>query len=179
MRKLTKIVGVSVVALALAAGVVPHFVRAADNGQMGNMPSDVDMPHRTAQAFAPFLKAVVSRRMNVAERIFKVKRNVTSSLGDQNTVRILGRFTKPDQLDLNLIGGRTLGKDVGILLFTVATEDAPVAFKVYYYAFGQDMIISRMEVVDDWDDVERLASTVDLLQQPITVSLASMPDQGQ
>src|SRR5262249_14839820 len=123
-----------------------------------------DMPHRTTRAFAPFLKAVITRRYNQAQQIFKLRRSVEVSLEDEETTRILSRFTKPDRFDLNLIGGRTLGQNIGILVFTIATEDGPVAFKIYYYGFGNDINVSRIEVFDDWDQIEQVAATVEILQ---------------
>ena len=64
----------------------------------------------------------------------------------------------------------------GILLFTVVTEEGPVAFKVYHYGFGNDVYIARMDITDDWDEIERLSSMVDMLGQPITVPLGGQID---
>jgi hypothetical protein len=184
MRKVMAMAGVAVLALAVS-GAAPLLLRAAPPAGPGQAPPagaaamPVDMPQQTVKAFAPFLRAVVTRRMNQAERIFKMRRSVQSALEQPNTVRILGRFAnKPDQFQLSLIGGRTLGERIGILLFTVATEDGPVAFKVYYYGFGQDTVIARMEVTDDWDEVERLSLTVDNLPQPRWVMLSGQDDAG-
>ena len=89
------------------------------------------------------------------QQIFKVRRTVETSLEQPETSRILARFQKPDELDLNLVGGRMLGNNMGVLLFTVATQDGPVAFKIYYYGFDQDVNIARIDVMDDWDEIER------------------------
>jgi hypothetical protein len=137
-------------------------------GGMGNE----DLTRSTTRRFAPFLRAVVTRRMNVAERIFKVRRSVYASLDQADTARILGRFVRPDELSVTLIGGRQLGQGMGVLLFTVVTSDGPVAIKVFHYAFGNDVYISRMDITDDWDEIEHYAAMVDILQQPVTVSLA-------
>ena len=80
-------------------------------------------------------------------------------------------------MELNLVGGRTLGQNIGILLFTVATEDGPVAFKVYYYGFGQDINIARLDISDEWDELERVSSTVDILSQPVAVPLRDVVDE--
>lgn len=180
MRKASVWMGVLVVLILGLAVSAPLLLRSA-RGQAGAGgvaaagEAGDDMPHRTAKAFAPFIHAVVTRRVTQAQRIFKMRRSVETAIEQADTVRIFGRFTKPDGLDLNLIGGRTLGQNIGILLFTVATEDGPVAFKISYYAYGTDMYVARMEVVDNWDDVERLAATVDMLPAPVTVPLGSDP----
>jgi hypothetical protein len=164
--------------LAIIAGATAPFLLHAQ----GEMPQNVNnggqdqLALSTARRFAPFLRAVVTRRMNVAERIFKVRRSVNVTLDQADTARILGRFIRPDQLELSLIGGRTLGQNMGILLFTVVTEDGPVAFKVYHYGFGNDIYIARMDITDDWDEIERLSAMVDILGQPITVPLSGQID---
>ena len=132
-----------------------------------------DMPHRTAKAFAPFIRAIASRRYNTAQQIFKLRRSVQAALEDPDTTGILARFIKADRFELNLIGGRTLGQNVGILLFTIASEEGPVAFKIYYYGFGTDIYVARIDVSDDWDQIEALSGTVDSLPAPVTVSLGA------
>jgi len=167
--------------LAIVAGTTAPFLLNAQGQNvpnqgvgMNNAPDQLALS--TARRFAPFLRAVVTRRMNVAERIFKVRRSVNVTLDQADTARILGRFIRPDQLDLNLIGGRTLGQNMGILLFTVVTEEGPVAFKVYHYAFANDIYIARMDISDDWDEIERLSAMVDVLPQPISVPLSGQID---
>jgi hypothetical protein len=140
-------------------------------------PADNDLPQRMAHEFAPFLRAIVTRRINQAEQIFKMRRSVLTSLEQPNAIRILGHFNKPDQLELNLIGGRMLGNSVGTLLFTISTQEGPVAFKIFHYGFDKDIYIGRLDVTDDWDEIERLAATVDPLPQPVTVNLGG--EQGQ
>lgn len=178
MRTLAVFLAVALTSLLLVSAAPLHVYAQNANGQ-APMQADSDTPRRTVKAFAPFIRAIVGRRMNVAERIFKIRRNVQGTLELPNTVRILGRFQRPDQLEMSFIGGRTLGRDVGILLFTVVTEDGPVAFRVNYYGFGNDMWVARMEVSDDWDDIERLALTVDPLPQgPVTTSLGGQIDEN-
>jgi len=164
---------------AFAIGSATPMMLKAQNGGMGSPGvAGEDMPHRTAKAFAPFLKAVITKRYNTAQQIFKIRRSVESSLEEAQSVRILNRFNKPERMDLNLVGGKTLGQNIGILLFTVGTEDGPVAFKIYYYGFGNDISISRLEMSDDWDEIETLAKSVDSLTSPVTVSLGMQPDAG-
>ncbi len=175
MRSMATVVGMALVALALSASA-PLINMSA---QAQNQPPVDDLPRQTTRAFAPFLRAILTHRTNVAERLFKVHRSVLTNLEQQEEVRILGRFNKPDQLELNLVGGRVLGHNMGILLFTVATEDGPVSFKIYYYGYGQDMYVARMDMSDDWDEIERLCTTVDILPVPITVLLGEINETGQ
>ena len=170
MRKLPALA--CIVVAALSIGTIAPLMLRAQNAPVPVAPAD-DMPLRTTKAFAPFLKAIMARRYNTAQQIFKLRRSVQASLDDVEPTRILSRFTKPDRFDLNLIGGRTLGQNIGILMFTVATEDGPVAFKVYYYGFGPDINVSRIDVSDDWDEIEQLSATVEILPAPITVPLGT------
>ena len=96
---------------------------------------------------------------------------ICTSLEQAESERILSRFAKPDRLELNLVGGRMLGNNIGILFFTIATDDGPVGFKLYYYGFGNDINVSRLEMTDDWDQIETLSTTVELLQTPISLPL--------
>lgn len=167
---------------ALVAGTATPWAMHAQ-AQVGNAPAggntggvvavNEEITRSTTRRFAPFLRAVVTRRMNVAERIFKVRRSVYAMLDQGETARVLARFVRPDQLSVTLIGGRQLGQGMGVLLFTVVTEEGPVAIKVFHYTFGNDVYISRMDITDDWDEIERYAAMVDILQQPVTVPLAA------
>src|SRR6185369_12673864 len=109
----------AVLLLILAAFAVgsatPVMLMAQNGGGMTSVPGAAgdDMPHRTAKAFAPFLKAVITKRYNTAQQIFKIRRSVENSLEEQQSVRILNRFNKPERMDLNLVGGRTLGQNIG------------------------------------------------------------------
>ena len=176
MRNMTA-VAMLVLAVLFLGNFGPTPLQAQNNPQSSQGQGE-DMAHHTARVFAPFIRAIVMRRVNTAQQIFKLRRSVESALEQADTVRILGRFQKPDRLDLNLIGGRTLGQNIGILLFTVATEDGPVCFKIFYYGFGQDINISRIEISDDWDTIESNSSNIDLLGAPITVSLSGQIDEG-
>jgi hypothetical protein len=171
MRNLTAITGMVLVALVIGT-TAPMVMHA--NAQAGAPAAQNEtLSQTTTRRFAPFLRAVVSRRMNVAERIFKVRRSVYGMLEQAETARVLARFVRPDQLAVTLIGGRNLGQGMGVLLFTVVTEEGPVAIKVFHYAFGNDIYISRMDITDDWDEIERFAAMVDVLTQPVTVPLAA------
>jgi len=137
-----------------------------------------EMPNRTAKAFAPFIRAVVTRRMNAAQQIFKTSRAVQNYLELPESVAILARFQKPDRLDLNLIGGRTLGQNLGILYFTVSTEDGPVAFKVFFYGFNNEIFIDQIEMTDDWTEMSDACINLQMLQSPVTVPLGNKDDGG-
>jgi len=166
--------------VALAVGSAVPLTTQAQSGPIGARPAADDMPHRTARAFAPFIRAIILRRINQAQQMFKIRRNVQTYLETAETVQILGRFAKPDRLELNLVGGRTLGNNIGILYFTVTNEEGPVAFKIYYYGVGEDVYIGRMELTDNWDDIEAGAVSVEALANPITVNLGGIiDDSGQ
>jgi hypothetical protein len=175
MRNLMTITLIVLAALLLG-NFGPAPVQAQNNGQ-GGAPSE-DMPHYTARKFAPFIRAIVLHRVNTAQGIFKMRRSVESNLEQPDTIRTLAHFQKPDSLPLNLIGGRTLGQNIGILLFTVATQDGPVSFKIYYYGFAQDINVARIEISDDWDTIESASSNIDLMSAPITVPLSSQIDEN-
>ena len=157
-------------------GPAPVQAQAQNNGQGGAQGED--MPHYTARKFAPFLRAIVLHRVNTAQKIFNMRRSVETMLEQPETIRTLAHFQKPDNLALNLIGGRTLGQNIGILLFTVATQDGPVSFKIYYFGFAQDITVARMEISDDWDVIETASSNIDLMSAPITVPLGQVDENG-
>jgi len=179
MRKAPAIAMLIIAALAVTSAVPGVLGQTRAPVGAGTGAASDDMPHRTAKMFAPFLKALINRRYNTAQSIFKIHRNVETSLEQEDYARILTRFNKPDRLDLNLVGGRTLGTNIGILFFTIATEDGPVALKIYYYGFGNDIIISRLQMTDDWDEIETLSTNLEILQTPVTVSLGTPQDPAQ
>jgi hypothetical protein len=182
MRKLAAITAIALTSLGIGI-TAPMLLKAAppgqrpQNAQMFQPSPDDNIPQRTARAFAPFFRAIVTRRSGQANGIFKLHRSVQSNLESAAVVQILARFRKPDEMFINLVGGRLLGQDMGILLFTAATETGPVAFKVYYYGYGQDMNIARMDISEDWDEIERLSATVDMMQVPISVPLGGQMGQ--
>ena len=185
MRKMPALVLIVVIALGVGSAA-PLVIKAQNNGGAGGgagnpqaLATGEDMPHRTAREFAPLIRAMVTRRFNSVKPIFKIRRSVETSLEQPEAVRVLSRFqNKPDRFDLNLIGGRTLGNNIGILYFTIATEEGPVAFKVYYYGFADSIYIARMDIMDDWAEIETTSATMESLPSPITVSLSGQIDNG-
>jgi hypothetical protein len=175
MRKMP-VLALILVAIAAIGSLTPMIIQAQNRPPVAPPSNGDEMANRTIRAFAPFLRAIVSRRYNTAQQIFKIRRAVETSLEQEEPTRILSRFTKPDRFDLNLIGGRTLGQNIGILMFTIASQDGPVAIKIYYYGYGPDINVSRIDVSDDWDEIEALSTTVEILQTPVTVPLTASPE---
>jgi hypothetical protein len=178
MRKMPALALIVLTALAIG-GAAPLLLRAQTGGpaRAGAAPAD-DFPRRTTREFAPFIRALLSRRVTTAQQIFRMRRGVLAALDNMDDVRILGRFQRPSRIDLNLVGGRILGRGIGILLFTVTNEEGPVFFKIYYYDFGDQRYIDRIDISDDWTDLETAVTTVEMLPTPITVSLATGEEGG-
>jgi hypothetical protein len=173
MRKMPAVALIVLAALAIGSAA-PLMLRAQTGGAVrpgGATAAVDDLPHRTAKSFAPFIRALIQRRMAAAQQIFKMRRSVLNGMEGADVVRIIGRFQRPDRFDLNLVGGRMLGPNIGILLFTMANEDGPIFFKIYYYDFADQRYIDHIEISDDWNDLEAAAASVDLLQNSITVPL--------
>src|SRR5436190_1575802 len=83
MRKMPAVA--MIVLTALAVGSASPLLLNAQNASVGTGASGAaagndDMPHRTARAFAPFLRAIIQRRISTAQQIFKVRRNVSNML---------------------------------------------------------------------------------------------------
>ena len=169
-----------IVLAALVIGSATPVMLQAQNAGAGRGPAAAtdDLAHRTTRAFAPFIRAILMRRVNTAQQIFKIRRSVMVSLEQQDTVRLLSRFQKPDSLNLNLVAGRLLGQNIGILLFTLSNEEGPVYFKVYYYGFEDQIYVDRMDIGEDWDELEKAATTLESLPAPVTVSLGAV-DGGE
>ncbi len=175
MRRRFLLALVTITALAIA-GASPLVLRAQVAGAPGRGADD--MPHRTAKAFAPFFRAILLHRINTAQGFFKMKHSVSTELETPENIDILSRINKPDNLELNLIGGRNLGNNIGILFFTIATQDGPIAFKIYFYGFDKDVYIDRMDITDDWDTIEQTATTLEMLPSPITTPISGEIDDN-
>ena len=174
MRRKSVLALLVVLALAMTSAA-PVLLRAQNAPARGGD----DMPHRTVRAFAPFFRALVQHRLNTAQGVFKMRRSVEMELETVDNEQILSRFQKPDTLELNLIGGRTLGNNIGILLFTIATQDGPVAFKAYFYGFDKDIYVDRLDIIADWDVIEQSCTTLEMLPAPVTTPLSGQIDEGQ
>ena len=140
-------------------------------GQEVNDRNLPDLPSRDARDFVPWITAIIQQRTDIAQRLFPFKRHAQETVQSPHALRILRKFPKLTGMEISLIGGRTLGSEIGTLLFTVATEDGPVAFKIYHYKFAGQRYVSSIEITDNWSEIERLYLTVDILQNPITVPL--------
>lgn len=133
--------------------------------------ADGDVPRRIARDFAPWIHAVILQKPDVANRLFRMRHVAQEQAEAQQALKIFRKFPKLDGVELTLVGGRTLGEQTGVLLFTVVSDAGPVAFKVYHYRFGNDRMIGRLEITDDWNEIERMYTTIDPLQTPVTVQL--------
>jgi hypothetical protein len=133
---------------------------------------DNEIPRRVAREFAPWISAVIQEKFNIANPIFPIRKHAQETLEFPNTQRIFRKFGgKLNGLDLALIGGRGLGEQTGVLLFTITTESGPVAFKIYHYKFGNTRSVGKIEVSDDWADIEKMYLSVDPLQGAVIVPL--------
>jgi hypothetical protein len=139
---------------------------------LGQLPGqDNEIPRRVVREFAPWIAAVIQEKSNTAVAIFPIRRHAQETLEFPNTRRIFRKFGKLNGLDLALIGGRGLADQAGVLLFTVTTESGPVAFKVYHYRYGNTRSVGKIEITDDWADLEKMYLTVDPLQVPVIAPL--------
>jgi hypothetical protein len=143
-------------------GVVPGFP---------GMAQDNEAPRRAAREFAPWIEALIQEKVNVATRLFPLRRSAKDTVEAAATLRIFRKFPKLDGHELALIGGRGLGGQTGVLLFTITSESGPVAFKIYHYRFGNTRSVSKLEITDDWSEIEKMYTTVDPLPAPVLVPL--------
>jgi hypothetical protein len=132
---------------------------------------DPDTAPQMARTFAPWIRAMIQHKSTVADQIFVTPKYIYSAFESDTGKRILARFNGLQPHDLNLIGAKSLGRNTGAALFTVSTADGPVGLKIYYYSFNAQMHISRIEMADDWPDIERLDYGTDALAEPVTVPL--------
>ncbi|HVS72248.1 MAG TPA: hypothetical protein VHQ47_13415 [Phycisphaerae bacterium] len=134
-------------------------------------PIDPDTAPQIARSFAPWIRAMIQQRANVADQIFVTPKYIFAAFGSDTGKQILARFNGNQQHDLNLIGAKNLGRNMGAVLFTISTADGPVALKIYYYGYNAQLHISRIELADDWPDIERLDLEMDALTEPTTIPL--------
>jgi hypothetical protein len=175
MRK-TPVVALIVV-LALFISSAAPLLNAQNGGAPAAPPND-DMARRTLKAFAPFIRAILTRRINNAQQIFRIRRPVLTYLDQPESIIIFNRFLKPDAFTLNLVGGKALGNNLGILLFTIASNEGPVYFKIYYYGVEDTIYIDRMTISDDWDDLEAAAASIESLPSPVSIPMANLDEGG-
>ncbi len=132
---------------------------------------DPDSAPQIARTFAPWIRAMIQHKSTVADQLFVTPKYIYSAFESDTGKRITARFAGGQQHDLNLIGAKNLGRNIGASLFTISTADGPVALKIYYYSYNAQVHISRIEMADDWPDIEHLDYGVDALEEPITVPL--------
>ncbi len=125
--------------------------------------------------FAPWISAVILQKWNVANRLHPLSNGAQAEVQSSNSATAFVRFTKLDETPLSLVGSRILGQNTGMLLFTAPTEDGPIAFKVSYYQYENQIHVGRLEIADRWIEIEALYLTVDPLAAPVTAMLQSRP----
>jgi hypothetical protein len=175
MRK-TPVLVVLVAMALLIGGAAPLMVGAQGAATMRGMPPGTppnDLPQRTTRQFAPFIRALLQRRLTQAQQLFKLRRPVLATMEEVDVMRVLSRYQRPQRYDLNLVAGRLYGPNTGILLFTIVNEEGPVYFKVHYYTYQDQTYVDRLEISDDWDYMEAAIEHLDLLPTPVSVPLNS------
>ena len=125
--------------------------------------------------FAPWVSAVILQKPNIANRLFPMERGALAAVQSNEVVQMYARFPKLDDVPLSLAGMHSLGDHIGTAFFTAATQDGPIGFKVYYYRYGTEMRIGKVEMATHWTDLEALSQTVDTLATPVTAMLQSRP----
>lgn len=141
-------------------------------------PIDPDTAVPLARSFAPWIKAMIQHKSTLADQLFVTPKSIYGEFESEVGKRILARFTGTAQHDLNLIAAKNLGRNTGIALFTISTQDGPVALRLYYYGYNTQIHIAHVDMADDWQTIEQMEMATDALQQPATVSLMGQsPDE--
>ena len=174
MWKSLAVVAIGVVALAgwlsrapgQEAVAVPGEVQLPD-GQV----HDPEVQRRVARDFAVWIEDIILQKTDAANRLFPLQPYAQKQVMSNKTVEIFSRFPKLEGMDITLVGWRALGEQAGVLLFTTVTEHGPVAFKIYHYKYGNNRSIGKIEVTDEWSEIERMYTTIDPLPVPVTVPL--------
>ncbi|HVX85463.1 MAG TPA: hypothetical protein VH253_11835 [Phycisphaerae bacterium] len=162
---------VSVVAAAVVAAACFVGGYESRGPTARGTPIDPDTAPQIARSFAPWIRAMIQQRSNVADQIFVTPKYIFNAFSTDTGKRILARFNGNQQHDLNLIGAKNLGRNTGVVLFTISTADGPIAMKIYYYGYNAQLHVSRIELADDWTDIERLDLEMDALAEPTTIPL--------
>jgi hypothetical protein len=176
MRKMPALALIILTALLIGGVAAPLLLRAqtATPGRgSGAAAVENDVPHRTARSFAPFIRALMQRRLTTAQQLFKVHRPVLETLDLPDVMRILQRYQRPQQYELNLVAGRLYAPNTGIVLFTIVNEEGPVYFKIHYYTYAEKTYIDGLEISDDWGFMEAAAEHLESLPAPISVPVNS------
>jgi hypothetical protein len=174
----------AVSATVLMAGAAPLLLRAQGGGAgrgaggPATAAAEDDLAHRTAKQFAPFVRALIQRRLTTAQQLFKVRRPVMAALEDPDTIRVLSRYQRPQRYDFNLVAGRLYGPGTGVVLFTIVNEDGPVYFKIHYYTFNEQTYIDQLEISDAWEYLEEATEHLDMLPSPVSVPLNAAEGLG-
>jgi hypothetical protein len=135
---------------------------------------DNEQARQTAKSFAPWLRALAHGRMTTADNLFHMSSRARDDMTSPEASQILSRLANAGDFDISVVGVRSLGPQVGIVLFTLTTADGPVAFKIYYYGFGGQMYIDKLEIADHWSAIESMAMTFD---PTVTLTSATSGDQ--
>jgi hypothetical protein len=134
---------------------------------------DTATAQKMVDDFAPWISAIIQQRFSAADRLFPLERSAQAEVESSANVQIFSRFTRLDDTALSLVGVHILGDHIGTALFTAATEHGPVAFKIYYYRYGTDIHVGKIDIAEHWADIEALSLTVDALPEPVTALLQS------
>lgn len=160
MRHLPLIVATVILTLVLI------FTRAI-NPQPASAAPTMDDAARTAHQFTPWLTALVHGKPQNADQYFHLRPAAQNEMANSDTSQILSRLSQVDNFDLNLVWSKSLGEGTGIAMFTIATTDGPIGFKVYYYTFANQPFVSHVDFTSHWSEIERMAFTVDQLSAPV------------
>jgi hypothetical protein len=126
-------------------------------------------------AFSPWISACILQRWTIANRIFPMENGAQAAMQSNEASQMYARFPKLEDVPLSLVGRHSLGDHIGTALFTAATQDGPIGFKVSYYRFGTETHIGKVEVSTHWSELEALSLTVEPLATPVTAMLQSKP----
>lgn len=166
MTKLTTTTLVTLLAAALFSAYTPP-TRAAT--------PDMAAAQQTVDHFAPWISAIILQKTAIANSLFPLRRSSMDEATSAESLAIYARFSKLDDVTLNLIGVHVLGDHIETLLFTAVTDDGPVAFKISTYRVGTETRVGKVQIVDHWSEIDNLSQTVELLPTPVTAPLQSKP----
>lgn len=126
-----------------------------------------------------FLVLAQDEDFGAIDRFIRCTPEVRQELARRETAVILDRLDLDAPFRISVVGFKLIMGDAVTMLFVSTTEQGPVAVKLSYFVHENQLYMGRVQIADDWDDIEALVDSVDRLPAPFNISTNASYDPGR
>ena len=117
-----------------------------------------------------FLALAAQGRLNQADAVFVTRGATRQSLQNGRVLETLRRLNLKPPFSVQCVGANEISGQAFTMVYVATTEDGPIGVKLYVYRHEKGTFVGRIDVTEDWTELEQMADSVLRLPTPVVIN---------